>query len=224
MCEAVSDTIQLQDLEVSSLLIKPADAEAMLVLAHGAGAGMSHHFMEDFSRALADVKVATLRFNFPYMEKGGGPPNRTPTLVTSVSAAVARGIELAGDLPVFAGGKSMGGRMTSTASSQGRLPTGVSGLVFVGFPLHPAGKPGTSRAEHLAGVRQPMLFLQGSRDRLATPELLLPVLAALGDRAEIHMIDDADQGFHVPKRSGRTDAEVIVDLVERTARFMRSRS
>ena len=113
--------------------------------------------------------------------------------------------------------------MTSTAASQGRLPGAVEGLVFVGFPLHPAGRPGTDRAEHLADVTQPMLFLQGSRDKLATPGLLLPVLAALGDQAEIHMIEDADHGFHVPKRSGRTDDEVIVELAERAARFMRNR-
>lgn len=223
MCESLPDTIRFQDCEVSSLLLRPEGAESLLVLAHGAGAGMTHLFMERFASALAEVKVATLRFNFPYMEKGGWPPDRPAALVDTVSAAVARGIELAGDLSVFAGGKSMGGRMTSTASSEGRLASGVQGLVFVGFPLHPVGKPSTGRAEHLAEVGQPMLFLQGSRDRLATPTLLLPVLAALGDRAEIHMIDDADHGFHVPKRSGRTDDEVIVDLAERTAGFMRSR-
>lgn len=223
MHECIPDVLRSQDFEVSTLLLRPERAEAFLVLAHGAGAGFKHTFMEGFAQALADVGVASLRYNFPYMESGGFPPNRPAILVDAVSAATARGLELSGDLPVFAGGKSMGGRMTSTAASQGRLPGAVEGLVFVGFPLHPAGRPGTDRAEHLADVTQPMLFLQGSRDKLATPGLLLPVLAALGDQAEIQMIEDADHGFHVPKRSGRTDDEVIVELAERAARFMRNR-
>lgn len=207
--------------DVSALLLKPPDSTALLVLGHGAGAGMRHRFMEDVAAALAARHVATLRYQFPYMEAGRRAPDRAPRLVATVRAAARTAVELAeaNRLPVFAGGKSMGGRMTSTAAAEAPL-AGVLGLVFFGFPLHPAGKPSTRRGDHLADVGLPMLYLQGTRDRLADLELLRPVLDALEPAPALHVVDGADHGFHVLKRSGRTDADVIDELAGVSADWM----
>jgi uncharacterized protein len=196
---------------VAALLLRPASARCLYVFAHGAGAGMQHRFMEAASALLAEHGIATLRYRFPYMEAGGRRPDSRAILLATVRAAVRTAAEAAPDLPLLAGGKSMGGRMTSQAAAEAP-PLGVRGLVFFGFPLHPAGRPSTERADHLARVQLPMLFLQGERDRLADLDLLQPVCAGLGDRATLHVVPDADHSFHVPKRSGRTDDDVLAEL------------
>jgi hypothetical protein len=208
--------------EVSGLLLDPPGTTSLLVLGHGAGAGMRHRFMEDVAAALAARRVATLRYQFPYMEEGRRAPDRAPRLVAAVRAAVRAATTLARGRPVFAGGKSMGGRMTSTAAAEAPL-SGVAGLVFFGFPLHPAGRPSIGRGDHLAGVGLPMLFLQGTRDRLAELDLLRPVLAGLDPPPTLHVVQDADHGFHVPKRSGRTDDDVIDELAGATAGWIAGR-
>jgi hypothetical protein len=205
--------------EVSGLLLDPSDSTALLVLGHGAGAGMRHRFMEEIAAALAVRRVATLRYQFPYMEAGRQAPDRRPLLIAAVRAAVESAAELATDRPVFAGGKSMGGRMTSMAAADASL-RGVRGLMFFGFPLHAAGRPSVDRGDHLAGVGLPMLFLQGTRDRLAELDLLRPLLSGLEPAPTLHVVDDADHGFHVPKRSGRTDGEVIDELAAVTAAWI----
>ncbi len=202
----------------AGLLWLPDGPTSFLALAHGAGAGMRHAFLEALATALARHRVATLRFEFPYAAAGARRPDPKPVLVETVCAAVAEAERLAERLPLFAGGKSMGGRMTSEAAAAGRLAA-VRGLVFFGFPLHPAGKPGIARADHLAEVRQPMLFLQGTRDALADLALLTPVCEKLGPRARLHVIEGADHGFHVGKRSGRSDADVIEELATEAERF-----
>ena len=204
--------------EVEGLLDRPADARALLVLAHGAGASMRHVFLEQLTRRLTARRVAVLRFAFPYTQRGARAPDKPPVLMATVRAAVAAGSDLAPDLPLFAGGKSMGGRMTSQAVAEAPLPA-VRGLVFVGFPLHPAGRPSTSRATHLAKVSLPMLFLQGTRDTLADLALLRPVVRPLA-RTTLHVVEDADHGFHVRKTSGSTDAQVLDELAEVTAAWM----
>lgn len=205
---------------VSALFLRPQRAIAQLVLAHGAGTDMRHSFMEDLSQALAAKQIATFRYNFPYKEKGGGGgPNGKGVLTATVRSAAETAARTAPDLPLFLGGKSLGGRMTSLASSEAPLPK-VKGLVFFGFPLHPAGKPATARAEHLSHVDIPMLFLQGPRDTLATPNLLGPVIKRLGKRATLHMVEGADHGFKVLKRSGRTESEVIQELAEAAANWI----
>ncbi len=201
--------------EVSALLCRPAKARWLLVLAHGAGAGMSHAFMEKLAGELTGVGVATFRYQFPYMEERRRVPDAPTLLTATVVAAVRTAVEAAPGLPLLAGGKSMGGRMTSQAAAQHRLD-GVRGLVFFGFPLHPPKQPGTKRAEHLAKVTMPMLFLQGTRDALADLKLLRPVSAKLGSRATLHVIETADHSFHVLKKSGRSDAEVLRELAETT--------
>ena len=204
--------------EVSALLIMPAKPSALYVLAHGAGAGMRHPFMESIAQRLAARGIGTLRYQFPYTEQGGRRPDPEPVLLATVRAAVAAGREAADDLPLLAGGKSMGGRMTSRAAAAGPLP-GIVGLVFLGFPLHPAGQPGVTRADHLGKVDIPMLFLQGSRDTLADLTLLRPVLERLGKRATLRVIEHADHSFHVLKRSGRTDEQVLDELAVATAEW-----
>jgi predicted alpha/beta-hydrolase family hydrolase len=189
-----------------------------LVLAHGAGAGMTHAFMEALADALAGSGVATLRYQFPYTEAGSRRPDPRPVLLETVRAAVAAGAEHAGGLPLLAGGKSMGGRMTSLAAAERPLE-GVRGIVFVGFPLHPDGKPGTERAAHLADVALPLLFLQGTRDRLADLTLLRPVCADLGPRATLHVVPGADHSFRLPKSAGRRDADVHRELAEAVGAF-----
>ncbi len=198
------------------LLVKPADARALLVLAHGAGAGMRHAFLEQLAQALALRKVATFRYEFLYMEKGGGRPDPPAVAAARVREAVAEAARVAPGLPLFAGGKSFGGRMTSTAAAESPLP-GVRGLVFLGFPLHPPGQPGIGRAEHLDRVTVPMLFLQGTRDTFAQLPLLEPVIARLKPRATLHLIDGGDHSFKVPQSSGRSAEDVMRGLAETIA-------
>jgi predicted alpha/beta-hydrolase family hydrolase len=197
--------------EVSAVFMRPRGAHALYVFAHGAGAAMRHVFMESVAERLAAAGVATLRFNFPYMERGRGGPDPAPILVKTVRSAVAEAARLGPRLPLFAGGKSMGGRMTSTAAASGLLP-GVLGLAFFGFPLHAPGKPCADRGAHLTDVGLPMLFLQGTRDKLADLGLLRPLLRSVKPEPTLHVVDEADHGFHVPKRSGLTDA-VVLDQV-----------
>jgi len=204
---------------VSALLLRPRDARCLLALAHGAGAGMRHPFMESIAEELAQRGVATFRYQFPYMEgrpeespeKGRRAPNRPALLTTTVRAAVTAGGNVAGDLPMFAGGKSMGGRMTSLAAATDPLP-GVRGIVFLGFPLHAAGRPSTDRGAHLRDVALPMLFLQGTRDRLADLALLRPICGELAPRATLQVVEGGDHSFHVLKRSGRSDSQVLEEL------------
>jgi uncharacterized protein len=193
------------------MLILPDDARSLYVLAHGAGAGMHHHFMESIAQSLAHEKVATLRYNFPYMETGGKRPDPPAKLHLSVRAAIDRGIEAARGLPIIAGGKSMGGRMTSQALALQHDPR-VKGLVFLGFPLHQPGKPSLERAAHLHDVQVPMLFLQGTRDSLAKIELMTDLVASLGERATMHVIDTADHSFAVLKKVGKTKEDVYQEL------------
>jgi hypothetical protein len=211
------------DQHVSALLLRPPSARACLVLAHGAGAGMAHPFMAGFAEALATHGIATLRFQFPSLERGSKRPDAPKVAHAAVRAAVTVAAQLAPDLPLFAGGKSFGGRMTSQAQAQAPLPH-VRGLVFVGFPLHPAAKPSVERAAHLAAVHVPMLFLQGTRDALADLALLEPVVQRLGDRASLVPVADADHAFHVPARSGRDDAAVRRALADEVARWTRATS
>lgn len=196
---------------VTAILLRPERARAVLAFGHGAGAGMRHAFMESAAAVLAARGIATFRYQFPYSEKGSGRIDPQPILLATVRSAAVAAHEAAPDLPLLAGGKSMGGRMTSLASAAEPL-AGVRGLVFFGFPLHAAGQPGTTRAEHLEKVATPMLFLQGTRDALADLTLLTPITERLADRATLHVVDGADHGFAVLKRSGRTHAEVLEEL------------
>jgi uncharacterized protein len=199
--------------DVSGLLLRPEDARLIYLLAHGAGAGMRHPFLESISQRLAERGIATLRYQFPYMERRSRRPDTPAVAAATVRTAVVEAARLAPGLPLVAGGKSFGGRMTSTAQAEEPLP-GVRGLVFLGFPLHPPGRPDDKRAEHLARVQVPMLFLQGTRDEFADTELLRPVVKRLGERATLNLVVDGDHSFHVPKRAGRTDADVMGELVQ----------
>src|SRR5437867_8448977 len=198
--------------EVSGLLVRPPDARLLCVLAHGAGAGMRHPFLEAVARALAGQKIATLRYQFPYMEQRARRPDPPAVAAATVRAAVAEAARVAPGLPLIAGGKSFGGRMTSTAQAGEPLP-GVRGLVFLGFPLHPPGRPGDSRAEHLAQVQIPMLFLQGTRDDFAALKLLQPLVKGLGERATLHLVEGGDHSFRVLTKSGRSEGEVMGEVV-----------
>jgi predicted alpha/beta-hydrolase family hydrolase len=198
---------------VSGLLDKPKGAKACLVLAHGAGAGMTHRHMQATAEGLAERGIAVLRFNFPYMEMGGKRPDSPPVAEAAVRAAVAEAAKLAKGLPLFAGGRSFGGRMTSGAQAKEPLPN-VVGLVFFAFPLHLAGKPATERAKHLSDIKIPMLFLSGSRDPLAELDLLKPTVKKLGARAKLFLAADADHSFHVPAKTGRKDPEVFAELLD----------
>jgi uncharacterized protein len=202
--------------EVSAILMRPADARWLLALAHGAGAGMTHPFLEKLARELSDAGVATLRYQFPYMEQKRRVPDAPAVATAAVAAAVRAAATAAPGLPLLAGGKSFGGRMTSQAASQGLLG-GVRGLVFWGFPLHPPNKPATKRAEHLAKVPMSMLFLQGTRDTLADLKLLRPICEDLKSRATLHIIETADHSFHVLKSSGLSDSDVLRQLAQTTA-------
>ena len=199
--------------DVSALLTRPDDAKGLYVFAHGAGAGMRHGFMEAVTERLAARGLATFRYQFPYMEAGRKGPNPAPVLVKTVRSAVAEAARLAPDLPLVAGGKSMGGRMTSTAASREVLP-GVKGLAFFGFPLHAAGRESAERGAHLTDVALPMLFLQGTRDKLADLSLLEPLLASVAPRPTLTVVEGADHSFHMLKRSDRTDDEVLDEICQ----------
>lgn len=204
---------------MSGLLAVPAAARACCVLAHSAGAGMEHPSMRAVAAGLADLRIATLRYQFPYMERGSRRPDPPPLCHATVRAAVAAAARLVPGLPLVAGGRSFGGRMTSQAQAIEPL-AGVRGLAFLGFPLHPAGEPSERRAEHLPRVSIPMLFLQGTRDALAERTLIEAVVARLGTRATLSLLDEADHSFHVPASSGRTDAQVLSEVLQRLARWL----
>ncbi len=204
------------DDRVSGLLLAPASPRAMYVLAHGAGAGMRHPFMAAVAQGLFERGVATLRFQFPAMERGSKRVDPPKLAHATVRAAVAEAARRLPDVALFAGGKSFGGRMTSQAQAESPLP-GVRGLAFLGFPLHAAGRPSDERAAHLCAVHIPMLFLQGSRDELARLELLDRLVARLGARAALTVFEEADHSFHVPARTGRSDAEVLARMLDTLA-------
>jgi predicted alpha/beta-hydrolase family hydrolase len=197
--------------EVSAFLLRPPDAWLLYVLAHGAGAGMRHPFLDRVSAALAARGIATLRYQFPYMDAGRSRPDSPPMLQATVRAAVMEAGELSPDLPLIAGGKSLGGRMSSSAAASKALER-VRGLAFLGFPLHPPGQPGTQRADHLRHVDLPMLFLQGTRDAFARLDLITDVVSGLGARASLHRVDGADHSFGVLKRSGQSPERVMDEL------------
>ena len=204
---------------VSGLLQTPPRARACYVMAHGAGAGMDHPFMVDVARKLALRGVATLRYQFPYMERGARRPDPPQVAQATVRAAVAAALGLLPELPLIAGGKSFGGRMTSQTQAKASLQ-GVWGLAFLGFPLHPAGRPSQDRAEHLFDVQIPMLFLQGTRDALASLDQLEPLCKKLGTLATLKLFADADHSFHVPVRTGRKDTQVLGDVVDALAEWL----
>jgi uncharacterized protein len=216
-------TITVEDgIDVSGLLQAPPRARACFVLAHGAGAGMAHPFMAAVARELAQRGIASLRYQFPYMEQGGKRPDPPKRAHAAVRAAVAEAARALPRLPLFAGGKSFGGRMTSQAQAAAPLPR-VRGLAFLGFPLHPAGRPSRDRGEHLFDVAIPMLFLQGTRDALAELPQIEPLCRALGARADLRLFRDADHSFHVPARSGRTDSEVRGEMLDALAAWIDGR-
>jgi predicted alpha/beta-hydrolase family hydrolase len=212
-------TLAIDETRVSALFELPPAARACFVLAHGAGAGMEHASMSAVATDLAARRIATLRFQFPYMERGSRRPDPPRVCHAAVRAAVGEAARLAPKLALFAGGRSFGGRMTSQAQALSPLPD-VKGLAFIGFPLHPAGKPSVERAEHLSSVKIPMLFLQGTRDELADLELLQPVVDQLGARATLKLLQDADHSFHVPARTGRKDPEVRAEMLDALAAWM----
>jgi len=206
---------------VSGLLERPSKAHALLVLAHGAGAGMRHPFMAAAARELATLGIATLRYQFPYMERRSKRPDSPTICHATVRAAVASARQLEPNLPLIAGGKSFGGRMTSQAQAISPLVE-VRGLVFLGFPLHPPHEPAAARAEHLSRVHIPMLFLQGTRDEFAASSLLLPLIERLGECARLTLLEGADHSFHIPARSGRTDSEVRTEWTQALAAWVES--
>ena len=211
--------IPVGDGSVSALLLRPSDARAFYLFAHGAGAGMTHKAMESNANGLASRGIATLRFQFPYMEKGSKRPDPPRIAHAAVRAAAAEAMKLTQDLPLFAGGRSFGGRMTSQAQAASPIP-GVRGLAFLGFPLHPAGKPGIERAEHLSRVEVPMLFISGTRDALAETELLEEVIDGLGDRATLHLVQDADHSLKAPAKSGRMPGDTEVEALDALAEWI----
>lgn len=204
---------------VSALLLRPDAPRACFVFAHGAGAGMTHAFMAAFAGGLSERGIATLRYQFPYMEKKSKRPDPPAIAQATVRAAVAKAAEIFPGLALIAGGKSFGGRMTSQAQAAAPL-SGVRGLAFVGFPLHPAGKPSIDRADHLAKIDLPMLFLQGTRDTLAEAALIEPVVQRLSPRATLHLAGGADHSFHVLARSGRNDREVMAEILDAFAAWV----
>ena len=213
-------TITLNDAQrVSGLLQVPPEARAGYVLAHGAGAGMAHPFMAAIADGLAERGIATLRYQFPYMERGSKRPDAPQLAQATIRAAVQEASRLVPETAFFAGGKSFGGRMTSQAQAASPLP-GVRGLVFLGFPLHPPGQPSDGRGKHLFDVQIPMLFLQGTRDDFASLQLLEPLCDRLGVRATLKLFEHADHSFHVPARTGRKDSEVRAELLEAVAEWI----
>jgi predicted alpha/beta-hydrolase family hydrolase len=204
---------------VSALLLRPDNARACFVFAHGAGAGMAHPFMQTVATGLCERGIATLRYQFPYMEKASKRPDAPAVAHAAVRAAVKEAARLSAGLPLIAGGKSFGGRMTSQAQALAPLP-GVRGLAFLGFPLHPPGKPSTSRAAHLSDIRIPMLFLQGTRDDFAEMTLLEPVVKGLGGLASLHVVQEGDHSLHVPARSGRNDRDVMSEVLDALAAWI----
>jgi predicted alpha/beta-hydrolase family hydrolase len=204
---------------VSALLVRPPQARACYVFAHGAGAGMTHASMETIGTGLGERGIATLRYQFPYMEKASKRPDPPAVAHAAVRAAVAEASRCCPELPLIAGGKSFGGRMTSQAQAIAPL-AGVRGLAFLAFPLHPAGKPSSDRARHLSDVKIPMLFLQGTRDALAELSLLEPMVKSLGSLATLHLVKEADHSFHVLARSGRNDREVMTEVLDAFAAWV----
>jgi uncharacterized protein len=220
MESAAAQTIELGDgSTVSALLRVPPRARAVYALAHGAGAGMDHPFLAAVADGLATRGVATLRYQFPFMERGAKRPDPPRLAQATVRAAVAAAAQAVPDVALFAGGKSFGGRMSSQAQAAAPLP-GVAGLAFLGFPLHPAGQPASERGGHLAAVACPMLFLQGTRDALADLALMTVLCERLGPRATLALVDDADHSFHVRVRSGRNDAQALAALLDTMADWM----
>ena len=212
--------ISVGEAQVSGLLTTPEGARACYVVAHGAGVGMRHKFMAAVAHGLAERGIATLRYQFPYMERGSKRPDSPKVAQAAVRAAVAKARELLlPGVPLIAGGKSYGGRMTSQAQAEAPLD-GVRGLAFLGFPLHAPGQPSDARAEHLARVQIPMLFLQGTRDDFADLEYLKPLVKRLRTRATLKLFDDADHSLHVPAKSGRTDAQVMIELLDKVAEWI----
>jgi predicted alpha/beta-hydrolase family hydrolase len=211
--------IPVGDGSVSALLICPVNASAFYLFAHGAGAGMSHRSMESNAQGLASRGIATLRFQFPYMERRSKRPDPPRIAHLAVRAAAAEAMKLTRNLPLFAGGRSFGGRMTSQTQAESPLP-GVRGLAFLGFPLHPSGKPGIDRAEHLSRVQISMLFVSGARDSLAELDLLEPVVKDLGDRATLHVVAGADHNLTVPAKSDRTSGDAEAEALDAMAEWM----
>jgi predicted alpha/beta-hydrolase family hydrolase len=209
---------------VSALWLRPPKARAVVALAHGAGAGMTHPFMEAAALAFAVRGLATLRYQFPYMEQGKRMPGARVGLRATARAAVAKAVRLGKNLPVVAAGKSMGGRMTSLAAAEAEGLPGIAGIAFLGFPLHAAKKTGIERADHLRELSHPMLFVQGTRDALAPLAELEPVVRGLGKRAMLHVIDDGDHSFHVRKRSGRTDEDALSEVADAVSSWIESLS
>lgn len=216
MSERTELTVDTGGTTVAALLLRPRDARALYVLAHGAGAGMRHPFLEGIAAALAERQVATLRYQFPYAELGKRRPDPPHVAQGTVRAAVAAARDVAAGLTLVAGGKSFGGRMTSQAQAEDPLP-GVRGLALLGFPLHAAGRPDRARARHLADVALPMLFLQGTRDALAELALVQRVCDDLGERATLHVVDGGDHSFKVPRAAGRSEADVLGELAHAVA-------
>jgi predicted alpha/beta-hydrolase family hydrolase len=220
--DAETQRIELEDGQtVSGLLQIPSKPLACLVLAHGAGAGMTHPFLSAVAAGLAERGIATLRYQFPYMERGSRRPDQPRLAQATVRAALVAARHLVPRLPLFAGGKSFGGRMTSEAQAESPL-SGVRGLVFLGFPLHPPGRPSDERAGHLFEVQVPMLFLQGTRDDFATLLFVRPLIERLGARATLELIADADHSFHVPARTGRKNEEILAGMLDRLLAWIES--
>lgn len=203
---------------VSAIIYEPPNPEAVLVLAHGAGAGMNHPFMELLASKLAEKNITVFRYNFAYIEQKKRSPDPPNILMAAVKSAVEKTKELY-KLPVFAGGKSLGGRMTSSAALKNML-TGIKGIIFFGFPLHAPGRPSNERAEHLYDVNVPMLFLQGTKDKLADLDLLRPVIKKIGDEARLHIIEGADHSFHVPKSTGKNDENIVEELAGKSREWI----
>jgi predicted alpha/beta-hydrolase family hydrolase len=219
--EPLKTVISVGEECVSGLMLRPADAKALYLFAHGAGVGMTHKTMAANAEGLSARGIATLRYQFLYMEKGTKRPDPPKLAHAVVRAAAAQAALLAPDLPLFAGGRSFGGRMTSQAQAEAAIP-GVRGLAFLGFPLHPAGKPGVERAHHLARVRVPLLFISGARDALAELELLRLVVTDLGERATLRVIECADHSFKVAAKSGRTSGDAETEALDALADWIGS--